>query len=154
MFGWLKAKVGGLFFNTEAGRSYMRRDVEAVLRNVVNLPANVQRSIAHRVFDEILVAITEIEKMQRPSDALDEKIREQLEHATANRHQAIMDGASDAADPNWAAAALVESWLMANTGKAGRGTFEAIDGLIMGWIRATLTTAEIEARIKAAEQRT
>lgn len=146
MFGWLRAKKAG---------SFLRTDTEKVLRNVVGLPADTQRSIAQTVLDEIFAAVAEIEKTPGPSSPeRDDAMKIQLERAMANRHVAIMGGATDDTAPDWAAAALVESWLMANTGKFGRSTSEVIDGLVGGWLRATLTDAEIAAAEHRATSKT
>ena len=136
MFRWLKGRAFG---------SFTKSDTKKVLRSIVGLPADVQRSCAQRVLDEISAAAAELEKTPGPGHDLDEVIKKQLERAKASRHQALREGARDHSDPSWAAAALVESWLMANTGKFGRSTFEVVHGLIMGWVQSTLTEAEIEA---------
>ena len=146
MFGWLTARKAWSFHET---------DTEKVLRNVVGLPADTQRSIAQTVLDEIIAALAEIEKTSGPSSPeRDDAMKIQLKRATANRHVALMGGATDYTDPDWAAAALVESWLLANTGKLGRGTFEVIDGLVRGWLSATLTDAEIAAAEHRAKSKT
>jgi hypothetical protein len=135
MFGWLKEKAAG---------SFLKSDAEKVLRNLVALPADIQRRCAHAVLQEILTALKEMESASGAGANRDTVIKKQLERAKANRHLAIINGARDYNNPDWAAAALCESWLMANTGALGHSTFDAINGLIMGWLHSTLTKAEIE----------
>ncbi len=78
MFRWLKRRAFG---------SFTKSDTKKVLRSIVGLPADVQRSCAQRVLDEIFAAVAELEKTPGPRHGLDEVIKKQLERAKASRRR-------------------------------------------------------------------
>ncbi len=136
MFRWLKSK---------AAESFLKPDTEKTLRAVLEMPKNTQRTIALEVVGEILRALGEIEKTPGPSSPeRDDVMKNQLERAKTRRHVALAQGASTHAHPGWATAALIEGWLMANTGTMGRDAFDQVNGLIMGWARSVLADADFE----------
>ncbi len=136
MFGWLKSK---------AGKSFFKSDTEKTLRGVLEMPENTQRTIALEVIGEIIRATREIQKTPGPSSPeRDEVMKDQMKRATARRHLALEQGASDYIDPSWATAALIEGWLITNSGTMGRDAFDQVNGLIMGWARSVLTDADFE----------
>ncbi len=136
MFGWLKSK---------AGKSFFKSDTEKTLRGVLEMPENTQRTIALEVLGEIIRATREIQKTPGPSSPeRDEVMKDQMKRAKARRHLALKQGASDYTDPIWATAALIEGWLITNSGTMGRDAFDQVNGLIMGWARSVLTDADFE----------
>jgi len=135
MFGWLSQKLR---------TSAIKLDTKKTIRAVLEMPENTQREIALEVAGEIFRAIKEIEQTPATSADRDEVMKKQVGHATARRHQALMEGANDRSDPNWATAALIEGWLMANTGTMGRDAFDQIDGLTLGWASSVLSDADLE----------
>lgn len=133
VFGWLKKR---------AMHRHLKGDTETTLRAVVALPLEVQQQCARTVLDGILAALADIEKTA--GSARDDAMKEHLKNAMANRHLAVAQGARDHSDPLWAKYALLESWLLANTGEFGQQLFELVDAEIMAWLRATLTDGEID----------
>ena len=127
MFGWLKKKVGA---------SFIISDAEKTLNDVCKLSETAQRVIAMSVYKDIMQSVQQIESTPGPSSPeRDQVIRDQLNRAKAARHSALSRGAKDGSDPDWAAAAIIESWLMANSGTLGQKTFDEITGLTMSWHR-------------------
>jgi len=141
MLEWLKGHQHGAF---------LVEDTETTIQAVAGLPIQLQRKCAQKVLYEILRAVHEIDRTTGPSEERDTVMKAQLERAKKSRHLALENGARDSADPDWASASLVESWLMANTGTLGQPTFDAIDGVIFAWLRHVLAPAEIEAAMESA----
>jgi hypothetical protein len=127
-------------------------DTEETLRAVAGLPEDTQRRIALEVMGELLAAMAAIEKTPGPSSPKrDDLIRNQGKRAQKRRHAALAQGAKSEADPAWATAALIEGWLMVNTGRMGRDAFDRVSDLTFGWARSLLTDAELEKLAAEAE---
>jgi len=136
MFGWLKKRSGASWIISEAERT---------LNEVRSLSEVAQRVIAMNVYKEIVRSLRQIESTRGPSSPeRDQVIRNQLNRAKAARHQALSRGAMNWADPDWAAAAIIESWLMANSGALGREAFDKITGLTMSWLCSVLRDSDFE----------
>lgn len=136
MFGWLKKK---------SGASLIISDTEKTLNEVRKLTEAVQRVIAMSVYKEIVHSLRQIEGTPGPSSPeRDQVIRDQLNRAKAARHRALSRGAKNLADPDWAATAIIESWLMANSGALGREAFDRITDLTMSWLRSVLRDSDFE----------
>lgn len=136
MFGWLKKR---------SGASLIISNTERTLNEVRKLTKVVQRVIATSVYKEIVRGLRKIEATPGPSSPeRDQVIRDQLNRAKAARHRALSRGAKNWTDPDWAAAAIIESWLMANSGALGRKAFDEITGLIMSWLRSVLGDSDFE----------
>ncbi|MDE0035845.1 MAG: hypothetical protein OXU75_22290 [Deltaproteobacteria bacterium] len=112
-------------------------DASRTIRAVRQLPRDVQFQIAKSVFDEVMASVQEIEATAPGSDR-DAIVRLQLVDARARRYTALRQGAEDWSDPEWARTALIENWLMANSGTLGEEAFKEIDGLLMQWLRQVL----------------
>lgn len=122
----------------------MVAEAERTLRTVIQLPSEVQRAIASDVARSVFQAIREIERTPGPSSIQrDRVIKAQIANAVTKRHQAIENGATSDEDPNWSTAALIESWLVANSGVAGREAGKHITELILGWAGSVLSEAEL-----------
>lgn len=138
MFGQIKRRIMA---------SFLKADTAKIVRKMRKLPLDIQRQHAFGLVHQTVTAVTELENTPGPGAKRDELIRSQIMSAKERRRGAIrgatLQGAADHSDPNWASAALLESWLMANSGEFGRDTFETIDSLISNWIRASLTAEEI-----------
>ena len=120
-------------------------DTERTMNAVRDSPEAVQSVIARNVFNEIVQSLREIERTPGPSSsARDKVIRHQLGRAQASRHQALRRGAKDWADPDWATAAIVEGWLMANSGALDQTAFHEIDMLVITWLREILNETDFE----------
>ncbi|MBX3520729.1 MAG: hypothetical protein KF835_12025 [Xanthobacteraceae bacterium] len=83
------------------------------VRNAVeSLGDEARKSIAERVYNKFAIAkFAEAEGLD-----LRKTFQTLAAIATAERHQALQDGAADERDPDWAAAALGESWAGAKVG--------------------------------------
>ena len=143
MFGWFKSKT--------AFASFLKSDTEDTLHAIRKLPKNVQRKIAVEVLEEISRALAEIEAASSNAFERDRTMKDQIEGAKARRHLALMQGATNRSDPSWAAAALIESYLMANTRKWGKTTFDQISRPMFEWELTVLTHAEIANIVLDAE---
>lgn len=135
MLGWLKRR---------SAAAWIISDTRRTLDDVKSLPEAVQRKIAAGVCQEIVQSLREIERTPGPSSPeRDAVIRSQLSRATAARHHALGLGASNGADPDWAAAAIIESWLLANSGTFGAKAFGVINGSVMAWVGSVLSRSEL-----------
>ena len=117
-------------------------DTEKTLGAVCQLSSSTQHAIARRVYAPIAEASQQL--WHSTSDtAREQVIRYQLTKATEARQRALERGARDWSDPDWAAAALVEGWLMAQSGKFGQDALGRVSGLTMSWLRAVLTEDDL-----------
>ena len=136
MFEWLKKKMGA---------SFIVSDTRKTIENIRTLPAASQQAIAMSVYKEICLSLRELEATPAPSSPeRDQVIRGQIERAHAARHLALSHGATDWKDPNWAAAAILEGWLMANSGALGRKAFDDINDLTLSWLTSVLDKSDLE----------
>ncbi len=136
MFGWLKKR---------SLTSLIISDTEKTLNEVRTLSEAAQRVIAVNVYKEVVRANKEIEGTPGPSSQeRDQVIRDQLNRAKAARHRALSRGAKNSADPDWAEAAIIESWLMANSGALGRKASDEIVGLITPWLQSVLRDSDFD----------
>ena len=136
MFGWLKKR---------SLTSLIISDTEKTLNEVRTLSEAMQRVIAVNVYKEVVRSNKEIEGTPGPSSQeRDQVIRDQLNRAKAARHRALSRGAENWADPDWAAAAVIESWLMAKSGALGRKAFDEIVGLITPWLQSVLRDSDFD----------
>jgi hypothetical protein len=136
MFRWLRKRLGA---------SSLISETETTLNDVRRLSEATQRVTAKKVCKEIVRSLRQIEGTPGPiSPERDQVIRDQLIRAKATRHQALNRGAKNGADPDWAAAAVVEGWLIANSGALGPKAFNQITGLTMDWLRSTLSDSDFE----------
>jgi hypothetical protein len=145
MFRWLGAKVGN---------ARLVSDTEKTLSGLRTLPEGEQRVIAINVFTSMTQSVRQLEATPGPtSEERDRVSRGQLSRAQAARHLAIRRGAKTWSDPDWAEAAIIEGWLMANTGALGRKKFDEITALMMAWLRSVLSDTELEAIVEAESGR-
>jgi hypothetical protein len=129
----------------ESGAPLIISDTERTLNEVRKLPEPAQRVIAMSVYKKIVRSLRQIEGTPGPSSPeRDRVIRDQLNHAKAARHRALSRGARNWADPDWATAAIIESWLMANCGALGRKAFDEITSVTMSWLRSVLSDSDVE----------
>ncbi len=136
MFGWVKKGLQ---------TSLLISDTEKTLNEVRTLSEAMQSVIAANVYKEVVRSIKEIEGTPGPSSQeRDQVIRDQLNRAKAARHRALSRGAENWADPDWAAAAVIESWLMAKSGALGRKAFDKIAGLITSWLCSVLRDSDFD----------
>lgn len=142
MFGWLKKR---------SGANLIVSDTEKTINAVRNLPEPAQRAVAIKVYKGIVRSLREIEGTPGPSSPeRDQVIRRQLNDAKNARHRALSRGAKDWTDPDWAEAAIIEGWLMANSGTLGRKPFDDISNLTERWLRSILRDSDFE-RIEQGE---
>jgi len=112
------------------------------LKGLLGLPPDAQKDYANDILRNIFAWIADAEAS---SDRGEKAHYRHLKMAKDRRHQALKAGASDHSHPEWAAASLVEGWLMANSGMGGQSAAETITGLIFGWVHETLSDSEFSA---------
>ncbi len=135
MFRWLKKRQLLPSLISEAVNT---------LNEVRTLPEATQREIAANVVSDIMFATRQIESTPGHSPERDQVIRDQISHAKAARHRALSKGAKDWADPEYAGAAIIESWLMANSGALGRKAFDEITGIVNRWLHSVIRDSDFE----------
>lgn len=139
-----------MLFEMLKGKSLLVISFEDTLRIVVSLPIETQKDIARTVLANVLRAMYEFKHVVVPSEACNEIIKLQIERAKGMRHLAIKLGAKDEKDPLWAAAALIESWIFANSGIKGYKAIKYIHPILMGWINNILPEDEVDHFIQSA----
>jgi hypothetical protein len=116
----------------------MVNEVHQVLRVVSSLPVSVQRDIAKRSMASIAEAAGRIKSA---GTNVDEVTKELIRDATSARQFiAYQLGATGIGDPNWATAALVESWVTAMSPRLDRKVFIEVNDLILVWAKSALST--------------
>ena len=127
------------------GRGWRRRLMVSEARKTItavrSLPHHVQYLIAEKVYTEIAEALAAIEETPSAPEAV---MLLQVRRATALRRQAIREGATDRSDPNWASAAIFESWIQAKSGIGGDTTFCRIDELTFSWLGGVLGVTQAD----------
>jgi hypothetical protein len=129
-----------------AKAKFLISDTELCLKGLLGLPPDAQKDYANDILRNIFALIADAE---RSSDGGKEANKVHLQLAKDRRHKALSAGASDHSHPEWAVAALVEGWMMANGGVAGREAADTITGLIFGWVHETLSDSEFSAAEKS-----
>lgn len=128
--------VIGLWIVTRFQRSHMtgflERDTAKTLTAVRGLSLGDQLDIAHEVLFGIEGAVREIAGGKDKATVM----RHYAAAAKDMRQDAIRRGASDYSNPDWAAAALLESWFLSNM--MGNRTFQRIDEPVMAWAREVI----------------
>jgi len=134
MLGWLKQ---------QAASRAIQADTHRTIGAVSGLPAGVQRAVASDLYLNILECLADLEAA-KPGRDLDEAVKNMVRRASIARQSALKAGASNHSDPDWAGAALLESWAFAMTGKLGEKGRKAItDCIYLEFLQRVLTTAEL-----------
>jgi hypothetical protein len=104
----------------------------------------MQRDVAASVYGDIVQSLREIEATPGPrSPERDHVIRRQLYNVKTARHTALNRGATNHSSPEWAKAAILESWLMANSGAMGQKASGRISNLITAWLTSVLNQSDL-----------
>lgn len=133
VFGWFRRKPAVPF---------LVRDTAKTLDAVSQLPVLAQRTIARCVVEDLVATLDALDAATSLQEQ-DDVLRDRLQVATARRHIALRSGARDHGDPEWAAAALAESWTAALTGNFGQLAFQAIHAVTVGWLNRVLPQNEV-----------
>jgi hypothetical protein len=125
-------------------------DTKEIIHTFASFTNEDQKSCAFFIMTEIFKSLKEIEGKEI-GDELTAIMNEQIKRATHLRNLALENGGFDSngkfwnseMNPEWAKAAILESFFMANTGKLGKAA-ETIINLISEWVRSVLTEDEID----------
>ena len=79
-------------------------------------------------------------------------VRPHAQHATRLRQEAFYRGAQDWSDPDWAAAALTESFLLASSDGLNRKQTAEMVMPILDWLGATLDQLQLGLLLLALEE--
>jgi hypothetical protein len=134
MFGTIKANITG---------SFHIKDVNSILKRIKKIPMNLQKVCAQNVLENLIDAANALALSKPDSEDFRDKIKWLVLDAQEMRHEALHNGATSDSDPIWAAAALLESWIMARSGSIGVNTHKEINGMIMDWLKSVVSKAEI-----------
>ena len=137
MLRWIRNKLGTAF---------VLRDTEKTLRAVRRMPWAAQVDVARRISS--VMAEVEVE-MQRlppwPNPEIEQLAARFVAQARQERQAAMTRGATDWSDPDWAKAALIESWALGLTGHLGESAFADLNvglkpyqSFPRGWMRRHL----------------
>lgn len=129
----------GLFESKEA--KLIREDTKKTISNADTLfDEKQQKDIAKKVLYKILKCIAEIDGLGFGSKR-DAVMKNQMQEAKLERQKNVNELQS--ANPKWMTAALVESFLMMNSGVYGKKLGEEAM-MIQYWCRAKLSDKEIQ----------
>jgi hypothetical protein len=129
----------GLFESKEA--KLIREDTKRTISNADSqFNEKQQKEIAKRVFSKICKYISEIDGLGLGSKR-DEIMRNQMNEIKLERQNNIDE--KEFGNPEWMVAALVESYLMMNSGVYGKKLGKEAEN-IMYWCRAKLSDKEIQ----------
>ena len=129
----------GLFESKEA--KLIREDTKRTISNADSqFNEKQQKEIAKRVFSKICKYISEIDGLGLGSKR-DEIMRNQMNEIKLERQNNIDE--KEFGNPEWMVAALVESYLMMNSGAYGKKLGKEAEN-IMYWCRAKLSDKEIQ----------
>lgn len=109
---------------------FVVRDTRKTLAEVGKLTADTQRDLARR-FGAAVEGVEDQMRGPNPGTAF----VHQMMAAKAARHEALARGATHWRDPDWAAAALLESYLMGRSGRLGSGVSARVNGMLADWVR-------------------
>jgi hypothetical protein len=128
--------------------SYMlRRNVAEYISACAMMPDATQVSIAQHVIDKI-----EPTESLPSKEALIDVLKVLARDAMADRHRAVALGAQSVNDPEWNAAAIVETWGCARlsylTGRISHRAFDKVDALVFRFVTSKLGSARLIDRWK------
>jgi hypothetical protein len=126
------------------------RDVTRILGDLAAQPAAARHVCAYKVLSDILA--TQAEIACSPAEERTHIVLSQLRRGREQRQFALLTGAHHGGHPDWAAAALIESFAMANLGSLPKRTSAAIIGKIVEWLRLTLPSSTIAAVERQVER--
>ena len=139
----------GLFGNKQ-GKMITDEAVRTMFNADENLNIIKKQVIARNVSNKIFACIKETENLTIPSKELDILIKKQVNEATSNRQNAItIDGENN---PKWVEAALIESYLQANSGTFGKQTAQEVCPMIINWCKENMTQKDAEQLEKKIEE--
>ena len=123
--------IFGLFENKQ-GRA-MREETANTIAEADSLEKKDKKKIAKFVLLKIIEYMKEIEGLPIPSPELDEVMKRHGAEAMQMRRAAISE--LGAKDPDWLKAAILESFLLGNTGTYGKKISQDILAMIMQWVQ-------------------
>jgi len=123
--------IFGLFKNKQ-GRAF-REETANTIADADSLEKKDKKKIAKFVLLKITEYMKEVEGLPIPSPELDEVIKRHGAKAMQMRRAAMSELGSK--DPDWLKAAILESFILGNTGTYGKKICEDILSMIMQWIQ-------------------
>lgn len=113
-------------------RRFFLSDTQKTLDSVRKLSKETQLEIGQAVAQYLDEQEHRIARLSRREQQ--KAIAEEVQVAKALRHHAIREGARSRDDPTWAAAAIIEGWMLAKSGNLGDRAFKEIDDLLGEWL--------------------
>lgn len=132
--------IFGLFENKQG--KLLIKEAARTLDSADGLEEQDKKSIANFLIEKMIKSMKEIEGLAVPSSKLDEILKKQVNEATRMRQGAKSILEDD--DPNWLKAAILESFLQANTGHFGKKASRETIFLITHWIRENISEKDYE----------
>ena len=123
--------IFGLFENKQ-GRA-MREETANTIAEADSLEKKDKKKIAKFVLLKIMEFMKEIEGLPKPSPEMDEVFKRHGTKAMQMRRAAMSSLGSK--DPDWLKAAILESFLLGNTGTYGKKISQDILAMIMQWVQ-------------------
>jgi hypothetical protein len=114
-------------------------DTSATVMAVQQFPPTVGRVVARDLYRWIVKAEGDLLRLPAaPHPRVDALVRRKLIEAVKLRKTALKAGASHHRDPKWAAAALIESWTYAWSGKLEQDAAQEIHSYLTDFMRSAL----------------
>lgn len=144
---------------------FNERETKKCVRTAALLPLDLQKNIASNVLINVYKMSYAIDRAYEDQASLgsDDSVRDDLTGGVRNawlreaqtlRHDALKMGATSYTDPTWLAAALLESYISADSGHFGAKAKEQDCQCIIRWAGTVLTEGETEElKLLAKEQR-
>ena len=123
--------IFGLFENKQ-GRA-MREETANTIAEADSLEKKDKKKIAKFVLLKIMEFMKEIEGLPKPCPEMDEVFKRHGTKAMQMRRAAM--AALGSKDPDWLKAAILESFLLGNTGTYGKKISQDILAMIMQWVQ-------------------
>ena len=125
----------GLFENKQ-GKMLIQETLRTINKAEENLTVKKKQIISKKIIYQIFECIKEIEGTPAPSAELDKIIKKQVYNATKNRQKVTTVNEET---PQWIEAALIESFVIANSGSYGKKASLEVDQIVMQWCRENMT---------------
>jgi hypothetical protein len=108
-------------------------ELRGTIKDVYKLNKNDRERVATNVMNQMLIYVSEIEGLTKPSKKVDEICKRQMSEATIKRQNAITSLGTK--NPDWIQAALIESFLHSNSGFLEKKNSKIMMDLISGFIK-------------------
>jgi hypothetical protein len=130
------------FFTNKQGKMLLAETRRAILNADENIDKKEKKIIANNVLNKVFSYISEMEGLKKPSKELDALIRYQCLEVTKRRQDAISPLGEK--NPEWVEAAIIESFIQANSNTFGKKISREVTSIIFDWCRYNITNNHLK----------